>query len=591
MSYFTKHLWCTMFMAAVSVCCLPVIGSAQDIEVDDVEDGNLANDLGQTWSVFEGNGTGNTGGNLLITGTAMGLGGSTNAIAATGQLPPVVGGFNYGGVQCPLGGLNVSLTTILEFDVLVTSGGPYKVRIEDGAQTFNSAFINLNLAAGVETHVKIPLADFAAGGDGGNPINFGAATTLVWDLQTAADSAPFGITIDNVKFTDPILVERAEDGDITNELSEVWFVFEGNGATDPSFGNLTLSPTTPGLGSSDGAITVAGNLPPLVTYNYGGVGTPLGSLDISNSVNLEFDITVNSGGPFKVRVEDSFQTFNSAFVNLSVTPGVPTHVIIPLDRLIIGGAGSPDGGNRIDPTIASQIVWDLQTSGDSSPFGITIDNIYFTGQGTPPPTPTPVPPLPADEDVLVDDLEDGDFVSEFGGDWEAFNGNASCPSPCGTILTSTACTPLSGAYSFCVSGAMPPLDGFVFGGVNVRLGPSSTDSINVSNHLALEFDIRVTQGGPYRVRLEDAAHVAAGFTGYLQPHVNINVTPNQTQRVSIPLEFFTFGPDGMDLSEVAAIVWVPQTDIGGDPFGMVIDNVVFKGTGVVSEVENWSLFE
>lgn len=591
MNVYKSHFWWLKFLLAMSVVCLPVISFAQDIDVDDVEDGDLVNELGQSWSVFEGNGSGNTGGNLLITGTATGLGGSANAIAATGQLPPVVGGFNYGGVQCPLGTLDVSLTTILEFDIMVTAGGPYKIRIEDGAQTFNSAFINLDLTTGLETHVKIPLADFASGGDGGNAINFGAATVIVWDLQTASDSAPFGLTIDNVKFTDPIFVELAEDGDLTNELGEVWFVFEGNGATDPSFGNLSLSPAAPGLGSSDGAIEVSGSLPPLVTYNYGGAGTPLGSLDISNAVNLEFDITVNTGGPFKVRVEDSFQTFNSAFINLNVTPGVPTHVIIPLADLIQGGSGAPDGGNRIDPTNATQIVWDLQSPGDSSPFGITIDNIFFTGQGTPPPTPTPIPPLPADMDVLVDDLEDGDFVSEFGGVWEAFNGNGSCPSPCGTISTSTDCTALDGTYSFCASGALPPLDGFVFGGVNVRLGPTNTDSINISNHVALEFDIRITAGGPYKVRMEDATHIAGGFLGYLQPHVDINVPLNETRTISIPLDIFTIGPDGLDLSEVAAIVWVPQTDIGDDPFGLTIDNVRFKGNIVPSSVDNWSLFE
>lgn len=562
---------------------------SQDIVVDTVEDANLSNELGGTWSVFEGNGSGSTGGNLILT-TGAGLGGSGTAIVVSGQLPPVVGGFNYGGVQCPLGTRDISGTTILEFDILVTAGGPYKVRVEDGVQTFNSAFVNLSLTEGLTTHVIIPLSKLATAPDGGNPINFSAATNIVWDLQASGDSVPFGITIDNVKFIDPILVEDAEDADLTNELSGVWFVFEGNGVSNPSYGHLNIAPTTPGLGSTEVGVAVSGSLPPLEGgYNFGGVGCPLGTLDISGAINLEFNALVTDGGPYKVRVEDSLNTYNSAFINLNLPPNVETHVIIPLADLTTGG--TPDGGNLIDLRDARQIIWDLQTPGDSSPFGLIIDNVYFTGQGTPIPTPTPIPPLPADKNVLVDDLEDGNFICELGGLWETFSGNASCPSPCGTIHIATDCVPLSGAYSFCVTGQMPPLDGYVYGGVNVRVGPTPTSSINIANHLYLQFDIKVSQGGPYRVRIEDAPHIAAGYLGYLQPHVNFDVPPNTTTTVKIPLSSFTTGPEALDLTKVATIVWVPQTDVGDDPFVLTIDNVLFIGTEPASAVEQWYLHE
>lgn len=368
---------------------------------------------------------------------------------------------------------------------------------------------------------------------------------------------------------DVLSIDRFEDGNLLNERKGLWSVFSGNdlGQSFSIRGELE----SPGFDNSILAYRAVGSLPGFSpSYNYGGVVTELSTditnnpLDVSTFEFLVFDLRIDQGGPYQVRLEDATHTFNSTNVPISIDAGNEESVSIPLSAF-------EEGVNGVSLKSVQKIVWTLQNDGDEAPFGITIDNVAFTKGSNPSPTPTPKPAVPMD--ILIDDLEDGDFKNNLDGNWEVFDGNGIC-NPCGSVAGAVVHPGLRASDSaLSATGSVPLAEGgFSFAGVVTRLGPTALDSLDLSSHFALEFDVRILNGGPYSVRLEDRAHVAAGFQGYRQPHFHIPESM-ELQRIRIPLVFFASGAEGVDLSEVANIVWAPTSSEPGDPFGLILDNV------------------
>lgn len=380
-----------------------------------------------------------------------------------------------------------------------------------------------------------------------------------------------------------LLIESFEDGNRFNELKGLWTTFSGN-ETGQTF-SVNGEVVSPGLDESNLSFAATGALPGFSpSFNYGGVVTELSpnidekSLDVSDYSFLEFDILVRNGGPYQVRLEDATHTFNSINVPISATMGTETSISIPVSAF-------EAGENGIDLDSVQKIVWTLQSDGDSAPFAISLDNVAFTGGVIEIPTPTPE----MGEDILVDDLEDGNFENNLEGAWEVFDGNGIC-NPCGSVTRSIVQPGLNNSErAVSITGIVPPADGgFTFAGVVTRFGPSILDSLDLSGYYALEFDIQLSKGGPYNVRLEDKSHVAAGFQGFHQPHYQLAHTEN-IQRVKIPLAFFTSGMDGLDLSEVANIVWTPKTPQPGEPLEFIIDNVRIIASQE-TKVSSWHLY-
>lgn len=382
-----------------------------------------------------------------------------------------------------------------------------------------------------------------------------------------------------------LVLDHFEDGNKINNLQGIWTTFSGNdtGPSSTIIGQLQV----PGLGNSSHAFQASGALPGFApSFNYGGLVTEL-SKDIQNNQFdasrfhlLEFDFSVSMGGPYQVRLEDKRQTYNSTNIPITTHPGETERISFPLSLFA-------NGPNPVDLRAIQKIVWTLQTDSSGSPFGITVDNIQFTKKSEIQPTPTPTPIII--NDILIDDLEDNDFSNHIGGNWEVFDGNGIC-NPCGALSKSIVHPGLGNSNSaFSATGSIPPAEGgYSFAGVVTRFGPSMTDTMDLNGYEALEFNILKTEGSSYSVRLEDRSHVAAGFKGYLQPHVLLEDI-DQPKLIHIPLLSFTTGSDGVNLSEVSNIVWVPTESHPGEGFGLVIDNVKFSAPRQ-SGMMNWPLY-
>ena len=305
------------------------------------------------------------------------------AYSATGTMPPLLA-YVYGECATELeagadADVNLSPFAALQFEIASVGGGPYQVRIEDSIQASQCKAVALPPLAATMRRITVPLAGFT-GGVYGTVLSAGRA--IAWTPQQNIGSAPFDLTIDNLRLLSalPPQLDTAEDGDLTNDWSGAWRAYSGT-TLNPDQATVSCAVTAGGAGGSANAVLLSGNIPATdgsALYLGGGVcelepGGDSG-VNIAGFTSLAFDAKSSTGGTYSVQLEDTNRGTNTRKVSFGPNSGFAT-VTIPLSSFATGA-------NATDLTKARAIRWSLpDTTQDSAsqPFNLVIDNVRFTG--------------------------------------------------------------------------------------------------------------------------------------------------------------------------------------------------------------------
>ena len=374
-------------VARVSAVITLVLGAAggapADTLIDNFESATFpANLQGGAWYVRAGN-AGGAVPSIAQQRIAPGSGGSGMAYNATGAMPTLLA-FVYGecGTELEPGAdsdVNLSPFAALQFDIASTGGGPYQLRAEDSIHGSQCKVVALPALSPAMRRITMPLAAFT-GGVYGTVLS--ACRALVWNPQANIGSAPFDLSIDNLRLlsTLPPQLDTAEDGDLVNDWSGAWRAYSGT-TLNPTLATISCAVAAGGAGGSSSAVVISGTIPVAdgsALYLGGGVCElePGGdnAVNVSGFTTLAFDARSSTGGTYTVQIEDTSRGTGTRKVSFGPNTGFAT-VSIALSSFATGASAT-------DLTKARAIRWSLpDTTQDSAGqvFNLVIDNVRFTG--------------------------------------------------------------------------------------------------------------------------------------------------------------------------------------------------------------------
>lgn len=167
--------------------------------------------------------------------------------------------------------------------------------------------------------------------------------------------------------------------------------------------------------------------------------------------------------------------------------------------------------------------------------------------------------------LSIDDFADGDTASALGTPWTSFAKDG------GASIVLAAVPAAQAGFELEASGALPDDgSGTTWGGFFCDFSPAGQPPRDLSPFERLDFTVRSSEPGLYRVRIEDAA-LRENSTNVFFP------VEESADRISIPLWRFRTG-----VARAARVCFARAEDRPGDPFHLVLAEVRLESAAAPS---------